>query len=88
VHGDGNGNRGSTGTRLSLEILPNLLARASGKLFRIGQAMRDVGIGGLTLGSGVAGAQAHFCKTIMAKEKKPTEQERFAQTHPKGVFHP
>ena len=50
-------------------------------------AMRDVGIG-LTLGSGVAAAQAHFRKTIMAKEKKPTEQERFAQTHPEGVFHP
>jgi len=50
-------------------------------------AMRDVGIG-LTLGSGVAAAQAHFRKTIMAKEKKPTEQERFAQTHPEGVLHP
>ena len=50
-------------------------------------AMRDVGIG-LTLGSGVAAAQAHFRKTIMAKEKEPTEQERFAQTHPEGVFHP
>jgi hypothetical protein len=33
-------------------------------------------------------AQAHFRKTIMAKEKEPTEQERFAQTHPEGVFHP
>jgi hypothetical protein len=22
------------------------------------------------------------------KEKKPTEQERFAQTHPEGVFNP
>ena len=50
-------------------------------------AMRDVGIA-LTLGSGVAATQAHFRKTIMAKEKKPTEQERFAQTHPEGVFHP
>jgi len=50
-------------------------------------AMRDVGID-LTLGSGVAAAQAHFRKTIMAKEKKPTEQERFAQTHPEGVFNP
>ena len=50
-------------------------------------AMRDVGID-LTLGSGVAAAQAHFRETIMAKEKKPTEQERFAQTHPEGVFHP
>src|SRR5262249_34676838 len=37
-------------------------------------AMRDVGID-LTLGSGVAAAQAHFRKTIMAKEKEPTEQE-------------
>jgi hypothetical protein len=52
-----------------------------------GRHGRDVGIG-LTLGSGVAAAQAHFRKTIMAKEKKPTEQERFAQTHPEGVFHP
>jgi alanine-glyoxylate transaminase/serine-glyoxylate transaminase/serine-pyruvate transaminase len=42
----------------------------------------------LTLGSGVAAAQAHFRKTIMAKEKKPTEQERFAETHPEGVFNP
>jgi alanine-glyoxylate transaminase / serine-glyoxylate transaminase / serine-pyruvate transaminase len=50
-------------------------------------AMRDVGID-LTLGSGVAAAQAHFRKTIMAKEKEPTEQERFAQTHPEGVFNP
>ena len=50
-------------------------------------AMRDVGID-LTLGSGVAAAQAHFRKTIMAKEKEPTAQERFAQTHPEGVFHP
>jgi alanine-glyoxylate transaminase / serine-glyoxylate transaminase / serine-pyruvate transaminase len=49
--------------------------------------MRDVGIA-LTLGSGVAAAQGHFRKTIMAKEKKPTEQERFAQTHPEGVFNP
>ena len=32
-------------------------------------AMRDVGID-LTLGSGVAAAQAHFRETIMAKEKK------------------
>jgi alanine-glyoxylate transaminase/serine-glyoxylate transaminase/serine-pyruvate transaminase len=50
-------------------------------------AMRDVGID-LTLGSGVAAAQTHFRKTIMAKEKEPTEQERFAQTHPEGVFNP
>jgi alanine-glyoxylate transaminase / serine-glyoxylate transaminase / serine-pyruvate transaminase len=50
-------------------------------------AMRDVGID-LTLGSGVAAAQAHFRKTIMAKEKEPTEQERFAETHPEGVFNP
>ena len=33
-------------------------------------AMRDVGVD-LTLGSGVAAAQAHFRETIMAKEKKP-----------------
>ena len=42
-------------------------------------AMRDVGID-LTLGSGVAAAQMHFRKTIMAKEKEPTEQERFRYT--------
>jgi len=24
----------------------------------------------------------------VSKEKKPTEQERFAQTHPEGVFNP
>jgi len=50
-------------------------------------AMRDVGID-LTLGSGVAAAQMHFRKTIMAKEKEPTEQERFAQIHPEGVLNP
>ena len=50
-------------------------------------AMRDVGID-VTLGSGVAAAQSHFRSTIMAKEKRPTEQERFAQMHPEGVFHP
>jgi alanine-glyoxylate transaminase / serine-glyoxylate transaminase / serine-pyruvate transaminase len=49
-------------------------------------AMRDVGID-VTLGSGVASAQAHFRKTIMAKEKPPTEEERFAETHPEGVVH-
>ena len=49
-------------------------------------AMRDVGID-VTLGSGVAAAQAHFRKTIMAKEKPPTEEERFAETHPEGVVH-
>jgi len=48
--------------------------------------MRDVGID-VTLGSGVASAQAHFRKTIMAKEKPPTEEERFAETHPEGVVH-
>src|ERR1700745_930780 len=50
-------------------------------------AMRDVGIG-LTLGSGVAATPAHSPKTKMAKKKKPTGQERFAQTQPEGVFHP
>jgi alanine-glyoxylate transaminase/serine-glyoxylate transaminase/serine-pyruvate transaminase len=49
-------------------------------------AMRDVGID-IALGSGVAAAQAHFRKTIMAKEKPPTEEERFAETHPEGVVH-
>jgi len=49
-------------------------------------AMRDVGID-VTLGSGVAAAQAHFRETIMAKEKPPTEEERFAETHPEGVVH-
>jgi alanine-glyoxylate transaminase/serine-glyoxylate transaminase/serine-pyruvate transaminase len=38
-------------------------------------AMRDVGID-IAMGSGVAAAQAHFRKTIMAKEKLPTEEER------------
>ena len=49
-------------------------------------AMRDVGID-IAMGSGVAAAQAHFRKTIMAKEKLPTEEERFAETHPEGVVH-
>src|SRR6266508_3543804 len=49
-------------------------------------AMRDVGID-IAMGSGVAAAQAHFRKTIMAKEKPPTEEERFAETHPEGVVH-
>jgi len=48
-------------------------------------AMRDIGID-IQLGSGVAAAQAHFRSTIMAKEKKPTEQEHFAQLHPEGVL--
>jgi alanine-glyoxylate transaminase / serine-glyoxylate transaminase / serine-pyruvate transaminase len=47
-------------------------------------AMRDVGID-VKLGSGVAAAQAHFRTTVMAKERKPTEEERFAETHPEGV---
>src|SRR6516225_9337901 len=48
-------------------------------------AMRDVGID-VTLGSGVAAAQAHFRATIMAKDKVPTETERFAEIHPEGVI--
>jgi alanine-glyoxylate transaminase / serine-glyoxylate transaminase / serine-pyruvate transaminase len=48
-------------------------------------AMRDIGIE-IQLGSGVAAAQAHFRSTIMAKEKKPTDQEHFAQLHPEGVL--
>jgi alanine-glyoxylate transaminase / serine-glyoxylate transaminase / serine-pyruvate transaminase len=48
-------------------------------------AMRDVGID-VTLGSGVAAAQAHFRATIMAKDKAPTETERFAEIHPEGVI--
>jgi len=47
-------------------------------------AMRDVGID-VQLGSGVAAAQGHFRATVMAKEKKLTEEERFAETHPEGV---
>jgi alanine-glyoxylate transaminase/serine-glyoxylate transaminase/serine-pyruvate transaminase len=47
-------------------------------------AMLDVGIE-IKLGSGVAAAQAHFRKTVMAKERTPTEAERFAETHPEGV---
>ena len=48
-------------------------------------AMADVGID-IKLGSGVAAAQQHFRSTIMAKEKKPTDQEHFAQLHPDGVL--
>jgi alanine-glyoxylate transaminase/serine-glyoxylate transaminase/serine-pyruvate transaminase len=48
-------------------------------------AMRDVGID-VTLGSGVAAAQAHFRATIMAKDKAPTDAERFAEAHPEGVI--
>jgi len=48
-------------------------------------AMRDVGID-IKLGSGVAAAQEHFRSTIMAKEKKPSDQEHFAQLHPEGVL--
>ncbi|WOJ88152.1 aminotransferase class V-fold PLP-dependent enzyme [Methylocapsa polymorpha] len=48
-------------------------------------AMRDVGID-ITLGSGVGAAQTHFRSTVLAKEKKPTEQERFAEVHPEGVL--
>lgn len=48
-------------------------------------AMRDVGID-IKLGSGVAAAQDYFRSTIMAKEKKPTEQEHFAELHPEGVL--
>jgi alanine-glyoxylate transaminase/serine-glyoxylate transaminase/serine-pyruvate transaminase len=47
-------------------------------------AMKDVGID-VTLGSGVGAAQAYFRSTIMAKEKKPTEQEAFGVLHPEGV---
>jgi alanine-glyoxylate transaminase/serine-glyoxylate transaminase/serine-pyruvate transaminase len=47
-------------------------------------AMRDVGID-VTLGSGVAAAQAHFRSTVMQKERKPTSQERFGELHPEGV---
>jgi hypothetical protein len=46
--------------------------------------MLDVDVG-IKLGSGVAAAQAHFRKTDMAKEKTPTEAERFAEIHPEGV---
>ncbi|WP_036260471.1 aminotransferase class V-fold PLP-dependent enzyme [Methylocapsa aurea] len=48
-------------------------------------AMADVGID-VKLGSGVGAAQAHFRAHVMAKEKKPTEQERFAEVHPEGVL--
>jgi alanine-glyoxylate transaminase / serine-glyoxylate transaminase / serine-pyruvate transaminase len=47
-------------------------------------AVLDVGME-IKLGSGVATAQAHFRKAVMAKEKMPTEAERFAETHPEGV---
>src|SRR4029453_19009893 len=49
-------------------------------------ARGDVGID-VKLGSGVGAAQAHFRATIMAKEKKPTEEERFATMHPEGTIH-
>ncbi len=45
----------------------------------------DVGID-IKLGSGVAAAQEHFRSTIMAKEKKPSDQEHFAELHPEGVL--
>jgi alanine-glyoxylate transaminase / serine-glyoxylate transaminase / serine-pyruvate transaminase len=48
-------------------------------------AMRDVGID-IKLGSGVAAAQDYFRSTVMAKEKKPTDQEHFAELHPEGVL--
>jgi alanine-glyoxylate transaminase/serine-glyoxylate transaminase/serine-pyruvate transaminase len=48
-------------------------------------AMRDVGID-VQLGSGVGAAQAHFRSTIMAKEKKPTAQERVGELHTEGVL--
>ncbi len=48
-------------------------------------AMRDVGID-VVLGSGVGAAQTHFRSTVMAKEKKPTAQERFAELHADGVM--
>ena len=48
-------------------------------------AMRDVGID-IAPGSGVAAAQDYFRSTIMAKERKPTNQEYFAALHPEGVL--
>jgi alanine-glyoxylate transaminase / serine-glyoxylate transaminase / serine-pyruvate transaminase len=48
-------------------------------------AMRDVGID-IAPGSGVAAAQDYFRSTIIAKEKKPTNQEHFAALHPEGVL--
>ena len=56
-----------------------------GALSGVEMAMRDVGID-IKLGSGVAAAQEYFRSTIMAKEKKPTEQEHFAELHPEGVL--
>ncbi|MGH6813745.1 MAG: serine--glyoxylate aminotransferase, partial [Methylocella sp.] len=56
-----------------------------GALSGVEMAMRDVGID-IKLGSGVAAAQDYFRSTIMAKEKRPTEQERFAELHPEGVL--
>jgi hypothetical protein len=41
--------------------------------------------GGSAAESGAAAAQAHFRATVMAKKKKPTEVERFAETHSEGV---
>jgi len=48
-------------------------------------AMNDVGID-VKLGSGVGAAQSYFRSTVMAKEKKPTEKEHFAELHPEGVL--
>ncbi len=48
-------------------------------------AMKDVGIS-IKLGSGVGAAQDYFRSTIMAKEKRPTDQEHFAAMHPEGVL--
>src|ERR1700730_2355183 len=48
-------------------------------------AMRDIGIE-IQLGTGVDAPHAHFRSTIMAKEKKPSDQEHFAQLHPEGVL--
>jgi len=55
-----------------------------GALAGVEMAMRDVGID-VKLGSGVAAAQAIYRTAVVAKEKKPTEQEMFAETHPEGV---
>ncbi len=56
-----------------------------GALGGVEMAMRDVGIP-IELGSGVAAAQKHFRSTVMQKEKKPSDQERFAELHPEGVL--
>jgi len=78
------------------------LSQVAGKVFRIGHLgdLNDLMVLGGSpelkwrcamshrrhARSGVGAAQTHFRSTVMAKEKKPTEEERFAEVHPEGVL--